>query len=1551
MFIATTLFLGCTTEIGLDPEDNEPPTVKIVEPADGMLVGEGVFVAFLAQVGDPNDENDTLDYHVASSLQEGISASPENNDDGTVSFGLDTLEVGVHQITFTATDPDGASDDDTTEVQVVANQPPSVVFTSPTDDQRFAYGYPVEVSVTVTDLDESDIQSILLSWGGAALVAEPDENPTSTGEVHFFIEGLDIGGYSIEVTAEDSLQDVVESGVAFAVVDGDVDGDSWLDTSVGGDDCDDSDPAVYVGATEICDGADNDCDGEIDEEAVDASDWYIDNDADAYGHESLVETACEAPLGYTSNADDCDDASAAVNPGAAEWCDGIDNDCDGTVDEGDAADATTWHTDADGDGYGDPDSFTSSCDTVAGAVANDDDCDDVRDTIFPDADELCNDLDDDCDGTIDEDHALDAKTWYLDLDSDGYGGASTATVDCDEPSGYLSDGSDCDDTDDAVNPAESERCNGIDDDCDGTIDVDAIDAETYHIDNDGDGYGHATLSVEDCDAPSGYTADSSDCEDADADINPGAAERCDGVDNDCDGDTDENDAIDVATWYQDVDGDSFGDASSAEAACSGPGGWVADGSDCDDTRALTYPGAIEFCNGVDDDCDSAIDEDEAADASYWYIDLDGDGFGGSDDSELDCDQPSGFIGDGSDCDDDDEAVYPGADEVCDGIDNDCDGDIDADAIDATTWYVDSDEDGYGHLSLDDEACEQPSGFVADGNDCDDASASINPGAAEYCDGVDNNCDGEVDEDAALDASSWYFDGDGDTYGDALAVTAACEAPPGYLDDDTDCDDDDDAVHPGAEERCNGIDDDCDTAIDEDSAIDVATWYLDNDDDGYGIDTVTETDCDEPEGYASDEAVDCDDDDDTIYPGADELCDGVDNNCDGGIDEDSATDAPTWYADTDTDTYGADETATTACDAPDTDWTETDGDCDDDAALVNPSAAEVCDDVDNNCDGSVDEDSATDATPWLPDVDSDGFGDESGVPIVACDAPSGHVEDDTDCDDTDGAVFPGADEYCNGVDDDCNGDVDDGEPVDAPTWYTDIDGDGYGDPDAPVIACDQPTDTVTDDTDCDDREATAYPGLEEVCDDNTDNDCDGLLNEGCPKDVAELGNKIYSNGTYLQQLSAVASAGDVDGDGIDELVLGGHRNSGTNSLGDVFLTPSPGSGSAFLDDAPAHYTGNVNSRFGTWVAGGSDIDGDGIPDFAGVIPGTNGGLDGVYIFSGAVSASGSAWDQDLAGLTSSEPDGSDVAFLDDYDGDGLGAVVMGAHNAGFGPLDGGVVFVMKGGFTGDIDLDDEAYASISGANDEDHFGISVASVGDTDGDGVPDLLVGADEEDTGGDQAGSAYLFTDMAGTMIATYDAAAVYTGEETDDLAGRRVSDGGDANADGYSDMLISAPGDDSGASNGGAVYLVLGGAAPGDTDLKDASAKLVSDADDDGGASSGAYDYKNINALGADLDNDGTGDLVAGVPRRDGVSDNLGAVYVVLGPVTGILDIEPAATVVLYGEASSSSSALGRDLARGDFDGDGWDDVVVTSPNEDFMASNGGAAYILYGADLFGE
>ncbi len=263
-------------------------------------------------------------------------------------------------------------------------------------------------------------------------------------------------------------------------------------------------------------------------------------------------------------------------------------------------------------------------------------------------------------------------------------------------------------------------------------------------------------------------------------------------------------------------------------------GFTAD-RDCDDDNPGVHPEADEVCNGVDDDCDGLVDDEDAVLASslgVFYADLDGDGHGAVDaEAVLACEAPSGFVGYATDCDDTDAAVNPGAVEVCDDedVDEDCSGSADdadpgLDTSSTSGWFPDSDGDGYGDAASEAvRACDDPSSayeaWTTDDQDCDDGDAAIHPEAQELCDDadVDEDCDGladDADDSVDLDAGGtlWFLDQDSDGYGDVDDPgTLACDAPEdsSYAVDASDCEDGDASVNPGAEEVCNdGVDNDC-----------------------------------------------------------------------------------------------------------------------------------------------------------------------------------------------------------------------------------------------------------------------------------------------------------------------------------------------------------------------------------------------------------------------------------------------------------------------------------------------------------------------------------------------------------------------------------------------------------------------------------------------------------------------------------------------------------------------------------------------------------------------
>jgi len=1002
------------------------------------------------------------------------------------------------------------------------------------------------------------------------------------------------------------------------------DGDN--DTYIECLECDDTNAGVNPGATEICDGLDNDCDGVL------FAGGGGEDDTDGDG-DFLCLT-------------DCDDTNATVYGGAPEICDGLDNDCDTVI-------PTNETTDVDNDG-------SVTCE----------DCDDNDATYAPGATEICDGLDQNCDTLLSIPDVSDESplfefsgvgaargrggkyliadpvhldTFELELDAavgtelswqvfesatengtyaEVFSGTTTTTLSGQDwhtsptigldltpgmyyvlltqwapsltyywhntqdaplpvsfgtytapiaytgaapppasttfPNGlslypirvwtgeevdndldnFLSC-AECDDNDVNTYPGAPEICDGLDNDCDGVV-------PTTEADGDGDG------------SPACV-----DCDDANANSFPGAPEICDGLDNDCD----------TVLPANEVDGD--GDLS---PLCA----------DCDDTNILIFPGAAETCDGIDTDCDGLLDGQDpnvggtvlldqdfdttdgglltTADAGStalwaWGAPTSGPGsalsganvwatvLGGNygvnnntayltlptytipatgadfqfsywQDNETDCqwDFTTLEIDDGSGT----FVDLPDGDACASGL-AETNGVWETVTIDMTAWAgsavtirfthtTDTSVNNFPGTYIDDASVAwiddaDEDGWVTCG-DCDDTEPTVNPGAAETCDGFDTDCDPATtivdDVDADLDGqpicagdcddteptvflgNPELCDGldndcDGTTPGDEVDVDADT-----FFVCDGDCDDASNAIFPGATEVCNGVDDDCDTVVpldefdndndgemgcagdcdDGNSAVNSAAVEncngLDDNCDGLAdADAAGEVDVD-LDGFLS--CAECDDAVATTFPGAPELCNGgVDDDCDPATDED-----------VDGDTDGS-----TVCD----------GDCDDADSAVFPGALEVCNGIDDDCDVLTTEDVDIDgdgATICDGDCDED---DDQLFPDAeeVCDGVDnncdeelleGEVDEDEDgqlicegdCDDTNPDVHLGAAEVCDGFDNDCDGEAIDDE-------LADEDGDG-------VTPCED---------DCDDREATVYPGAEEICD-GLDNDCDEVLLE-------------------------------------------------------------------------------------------------------------------------------------------------------------------------------------------------------------------------------------------------------------------------------------------------------------------------------------------------------------------------------------------------------------------------------------------------------------------------
>jgi len=711
---------------------------------------------------------------------------------------------------------------------------------------------------------------------------------------------------------------------------------------------------------------------------------------------------------------DCDDSDNTVNFEADEICDGKDNNCDGVV--------PSEESDGDQDTY-------VECTPVDDSNKSGGDCDDDKIDVHPGALETCDGVDSDC---------VEGDGLPCDTDEDGYCGCEVSDPPCycDNPQNNLGD---CNDSNAEMNPDEDEICgDGIDNDCDGS-DTDCDDVDSDH-DN--------------------YTPNKGDCNDADVNVNPDMTETCGDqinggyIDSNCDGQPNNGNT--------DMDGDGY-----ISYLCQ-------NGTDCNDSSengSDIHPGADETeCNDIDNDCDGISDEDatdsdhDGTDDCYDIEQCDGqdnDGDGSIDEGfDIDGDD---YISCDGDCNDNNSAINPDIIEICDFLDNNCDGDIDEgydiDHDDYSSCHegvgCDNNSNAYpGHSEVCDGVDENCDGVVDDGLDsdgdgipvcatstdesgkllgfdCDDENPFISPDALEVCNGLDDNCDGLIDE-------GWDEDENGQP-------DCADFDKDGFSYEDGDCNDLDSEVSPGELEVCDSKDNNCDDFTDE----------------GFNLDEDGFNSC-----GGSDSPADCNDASSSVYPGAPELCDFQDNNCDGRIDEDNPELDQT--GDGTPDCQDNDEDGLLECTgASDEDAAQCD--CDDLRADCSPLIVEVCDGLDNNCDGAIDE---------YFDIDGDGY--------TSCELPV------PDCADQDGSRFPSAPESCNGVDDDCDERIDEQDQEgdldadgDGSLDCLDDDKDGFCEGD---VCLPWEDGTFVGTGDCNDRTDTRSPLLDEIGCNGIDEDC-------------------------------------------------------------------------------------------------------------------------------------------------------------------------------------------------------------------------------------------------------------------------------------------------------------------------------------------------------------------------------------------------------------------------------------------------------------------------------
>jgi hypothetical protein len=431
--------------------------------------------------------------------------------------------------------------------------------------------------------------------------------------------------------------------------------------------------------------------------------------------------------------------------------------------------------------------------------------------------------------------------------------------------------------------------------------------------------------------------------------------------------------------------------------------------------------------------------------------------------------------------------------------------------------------------------------------------------------------------------------------------------------------------------------------------------------------------------------------------------------------------------------------------------------------------------------------------------------------------------------------------------------------------------------------------------------------------------------GREADPMAISSRVFAGAAPGDQFgTSVASAGDVNGDGYNDVIVGAYLNdAGGSSAGRAYIY----FGGPSMDNiADVTFTGvAVGDNFGLSVASAGDVNGDGYADVIVGAPGNDaGGVDAgrAYIYFGGVHMDNIA-DVTLTGEAAGDYFGYSVSSAGDVNGDGYSDVIVGAYQNDAAGTDAGRAYIYFGG----PGMDNITDVTLTGAVAGDHFGSSVASAGDVNGDGYGDVIVGANLNDGGETDAGRAYIY--FGGVPMDNV-ADVTLTGQGAGDFFGSSVASAGDVNGDGYSDVIVGALGNDAGGTDAGRAYIYFGGAN------MDNMADVILT-----GRAPGDYFGYSVASAG-DVNGDGYSDVIVGANGNDAGGPDAGRAYIYFGGA----NMDNIADVTFTG--AGAGDHFGSSVASaGDVNGDGYSDVIVGAP-----VSDAGRAYLylnsLTGGDI---